>query len=123
MPFAIESKLVIAVASSALFDLAEADRVFRTEGVDAYRRHQHEHENDILKPGCAFPFIRRLLSLNGEREDDQPVEVVLLSRNDADTGLRRAFREPAETGEQIDGFHAARLSASASAMRIQVSAQ
>ncbi len=88
MPFAIESKLVIAVASSALFDLAEADRVFRTEGIDAYRRYQHEHEGDILKPGCAFPFIRRLLSLNGEREDDQPVEVVLLSRNDADTGLR-----------------------------------
>ncbi len=88
MPFAIESKLVIAVASSALFDLTEADRVFRTGGIDAYRRHQHEHEGDILKPGCAFPFIRRLLTLNGAAPDDQPVEVVLLSRNDADTGLR-----------------------------------
>ena len=36
--------------------------------------------------GVAFPFIRRLLSFNGD--DYQPVEVVLLSKNDPDTGLR-----------------------------------
>jgi len=88
MPFPIENKLVIAVASSALFDLAEADGVFRKRGVDAYRDYQREHETDILEPGCAFPFIRRLLALNGTEESDQPVEVVLLSRNDPDTGLR-----------------------------------
>ncbi len=88
MPFPIENKLVIAVASSALFDLAEADRVFRTAGVDAYREYQRQHETEILQPGCAYPFIRRVLSLNGATPDDQPVEVVLLSRNDPDTGLR-----------------------------------
>ena len=87
MPFAIEQKLVVAVASSALFDLGEADRVFRECGEEAYREYQREHENDVLGPGVAFPFIKRLLSFN-RPEGDSPVEVILLSRNDPDTGLR-----------------------------------
>ena len=87
MPFEIEQKLVVAVASSALFDLGEADRVFREHGVDAYREYQREHENDRLARGVAFPFVKRLLSFN-RSADDSPVEVVLLSRNDPDTGLR-----------------------------------
>ena len=59
MPFPIEEKLVVAVASSALFQLDEADAVFRTEGVRAYRSYQREHEREILSPGIAFPFVRR----------------------------------------------------------------
>ena len=54
MPYPIEEKLVIAVASSALFALDEADTVFRTKGVRAYREYQREHENDVLAPGIAF---------------------------------------------------------------------
>lgn len=88
MAFPIEQKLVIAVASSALFDLSESDRVFRESGEEEYRRYQREHENDHLVPGVAFPLVQRLLRLNGPRADDQPVEVILLSRNDPDTGLR-----------------------------------
>ena len=88
MPYPIEDKLVIAVASSALFQLDEADAVFRKEGVRAYRAYQHEHESDVLKPGIAFPFVRRFLELNKVFPERQPVEVVLLSRNDSDTGLR-----------------------------------
>ena len=87
MPFEIEQKLVVAIASSALFDLGEADRVFRQQGEDAYRRYQREHEDEVLERGVAFPFIKRLLSFN-RSPDDSPVEVVLLSRNDPDTGLR-----------------------------------
>ena len=87
MPFQIEQKLVVAIASSALFDLGEADRVFRQQGEDAYRRYQREHEDEVLERGVAFPFIKRLLSFN-RSPDDSPVEVVLLSRNDPDTGLR-----------------------------------
>lgn len=87
MAFEIGSKLVVAVASSALFDLAESDRVYREEGVQAYREFQREHENDVLAPGIAFAFIKRLLSFNSSPED-APVEVILLSRNDSDTGLR-----------------------------------
>ena len=87
MAFEIEQKLVVAIASSALFDLGEADRVFREQGEDAYREYQREHENDRLARGVAFPFVKRLLSFN-RSPDDSPVEVVLLSRNDPDTGLR-----------------------------------
>ena len=88
MPFPIDEKLVIAIASSALFDLSESDKVFRELGVEEYRRYQREHENEQLKPGVAFPLVQRLLSLNGDDPTDQPVEVILLSRNDPDTGLR-----------------------------------
>ena len=89
MAYPIDKKLVIAIASSALFDLSESDKVFRERGVDAYRKHQRKKENATLKPGVAFPLIRRLLSLNDGLDDNQaPVEVVLLSRNDPDTGLR-----------------------------------
>ena len=42
-----------------------------------------------MNPGIAFPLIRRILRLNqGVSEIEAPVEVILLSRNDPDTGLR-----------------------------------
>jgi 5'-nucleotidase len=89
MAYPIEKKLVIAVASSALFDLSESDKVYRDKGVDIYRKYQRKKENVTLQPGVAFPLVRRLLRLNdGFVEADAPVEVVLLSRNDPDTGLR-----------------------------------
>lgn len=88
MAFSLEDRLVVAVASSALFDLEASDRIFREQGEEAYRRHQREHENDVLPTGVAFPLIRRLLALNGVTAAEQFVEVVLLSRNDPDTGLR-----------------------------------
>lgn len=88
MPYPIDEKFVVAVASSALFNLDESDRVFREKGEEEYRKYQHEHEQVMLEPGVAFPLIKRLLNINGELPEDQPVEVVLLSRNDPDTGLR-----------------------------------
>ena len=86
MPYAIESKFVIAVASSALFNLSESDRVYRELGEAEYRKYQREHENEVFPAGVAYPLIKRLLSIN--TSDEQLVEVILLSRNDADTGLR-----------------------------------
>lgn len=88
MPFPIEDKLVVAIASSALFDLSDSDRIYREKGTEAYRAYQREHENEVLAPGVAFAFIRRLLGLEGSGPTHQPVEVILLSRNDPDTGLR-----------------------------------
>jgi 5'-nucleotidase len=89
LAYPIEKKLVIAVASSALFDLSDSDKVYREKGVDAYRKYQRRKENSTFEPGVAFPLVRRLLSLNvGFDPIDAPVEVVLLSRNDPDTGLR-----------------------------------
>lgn len=91
MPYPIENKLVIAVASSALFDLTESDKIFREKGEAVYRAYQEEHLDVPLKRGVAFPFVRRLLSLNDAFPDEQPVEVVLLSKNSPETG-ERVFR-------------------------------
>ncbi|MFC9227450.1 5'-nucleotidase [Streptomyces decoyicus] len=88
-PYELANRLVIGIASSALFDLAEADTVFREQGEESYRAYQEEHLDDTLSTGVAFPFIRRLLSLNDLSSPDDPlVEVIVLSRNDPDTGLR-----------------------------------
>ena len=90
MPDSLDLKraLVIGVASSALFDLSESDAVFRNEGEEKYRAYQRDHLDDVLEPGVAFPFIRRLLDLNDLSEDERLVEVVILSRNDPETGMR-----------------------------------
>ena len=88
MAYELDQRLVVGLASSALFDLTDPDRVFREQGELKYREVQREHEHAPLKPGVAFPFIKRLLSLNDIRPEDPPVEVVLLSRNDPDTGMR-----------------------------------
>lgn len=87
MPYPIDEKLVVAIASSALFDLSESHKVYLEGDLERYREFQREHENDPLQPGPAFPFIKSLLGLNHHLAGD-PVEVILLSRNDADSGFR-----------------------------------
>ena len=82
----LADKLVVAISSRALFDLTESHRIFVEQGVDAYQRYQIEHEDEMLAPGPAFALVKKLLRLN--RPDKQYVEVILLSRNSADTGLR-----------------------------------
>ncbi|HID37834.1 MAG TPA: 5'-nucleotidase, partial [Ghiorsea sp.] len=61
MAYPIDKKLVIAVSSSALFDLSESDKVFREQGAKAYKAYQEEHLDDVLGKGVAFPFVRRFL--------------------------------------------------------------
>ncbi|MBD9425591.1 MULTISPECIES: 5'-nucleotidase [unclassified Pseudomonas] len=80
-------KLVLAISSRALFDLRESHRIYESEGVEAYRQYQIDHEDEILAPGDAFPLVEKLLSLNGNLGQAR-VEVILVSRNSADTGLR-----------------------------------
>ncbi len=101
MAFDLTTRLVVGVASSALFDLSESDAVFRADGLEAFRAHQHAKLDEPLPVGIAFAFVRRLLGLNAVRPKDPPVEVVLLSRNDAETG-RRAFRSIAHHGLAIE---------------------
>jgi 5'-nucleotidase len=82
------NKLVIGIASRALFDLSASHAVFEQEGVEAYCRYQMEHEDDPLEPGVAFCLTKKLLALNQRASDHPRVEVILLSRNSSDTGLR-----------------------------------
>jgi len=83
-----DSKLVVAISSRALFNLDDSHEIFETQGIDAYCEFQIAHEDDILKPGVAFPLVEKLLGLNKKLTDLASVEVILLSRNSADTGLR-----------------------------------
>jgi len=83
----LTDKLVLAISSRALFDLSESHRVFEQQGIEAYRQYQIEHEDEVLAPGEAFPLVEKLLALNHQLANT-PVEVILISRNSADTGLR-----------------------------------
>lgn len=88
MAYPIGDKLVVGISSTALFDLAEEHRIFEEEGEDAFKRYQIAKKDDPPGPGVAYPFIRRLLHLNNVFPDQQPVEVVILSRNDPEAGVR-----------------------------------
>lgn len=88
MSYPIDDKLVIAVSSSALFDLSDSHQVFLQQGMEEYRRHQEAHLDQAFPRGVAFSFIRRFLHINQVFAQQQPVEVVLLSRNSPETGLR-----------------------------------
>lgn len=88
MAYDLEGKLVVGVSTRALFDLTFENEIFETKGVEAYRQYQREHENDCLKPGPGFALIRALLNLNNPESDEKRVEVIVMSRNSADTSLR-----------------------------------
>lgn len=88
MAYPIEKKLVVAVSSTALFDFTVEHQIFKTEGVEAFRAYQLANRSKPPLPGAAFPFIRRLLHLNRIFPDVVPVEVVILSRNHPNAGLR-----------------------------------
>ena len=81
-------KLVIAISSRALFDLDDAHQVYEQQGLAAYSQYQIDNEHVPLEPGTAFSVVRKLLGLNDGLSAAMQVEVVLLSRNSADTGLR-----------------------------------
>ncbi|BAF61728.1 5'-nucleotidase [Candidatus Vesicomyidisocius calyptogenae] len=80
-----KNKLVITISSRALFNLDESHKIFKEQGVKAYTQHQEENEKVILKPGVGFSLVKKLLALNTSQN---PIDVILLSRNSADTSLR-----------------------------------
>ncbi len=88
MSYDLENKLVVGISSRALFDLSVENEIFETLGVDAYRRYQIEHEDDCLKPGPGFALVKALLKLNELPGHEGRIEVIIMSRNSADTSLR-----------------------------------
>ncbi|MBQ0006612.1 MAG: 5'-nucleotidase [Alistipes sp.] len=103
MKYPIDEKFVVCVTSSALFDMVESDNVFKNEGVEAYKKYQEKNIDNTLNRGVAYPFIKRLLSLNDIFPEDKPVEVVLFSRNSPDAG-NRALRSIQKWGLDITRF-------------------
>ncbi|MFZ6798194.1 5'-nucleotidase [Undibacterium sp. Di24W] len=88
MPFSLDKLLVIGISSRALFDLEAEEAIFQNQGLDAYRQHQLDHENEILKPGAGFALVKALLKLNNLTPGNRLVEVVIMSRNSSETSLR-----------------------------------
>jgi 5'-nucleotidase len=88
MPSGFGNKLVIAISSRALFDMDDCHKVFEEQGLAAYHQYQIDHEDDVLEPGEAFPLVQKLLRINERLGGEPRVEVLMLSRNSADTGLR-----------------------------------
>jgi len=94
----LKETLVIGISATALFDLSESDELFKSEykkdpdtAIKLYREYMLKHENDILKEGIGFPLIKALLDLNRYEDKNTKqalVEVVIMSRNSPDTGIR-----------------------------------
>ncbi|HET9405683.1 MAG TPA: 5'-nucleotidase [Candidatus Sulfotelmatobacter sp.] len=110
MPYSLDDKLVIAISSRALFDLEKEHSLFASEGEDSYVTYMREHENVPLKPGTGFPLVKSLLAIN-ERLTERVVEVVIVSHNNVDSGLRimksaRAAGLDITRGSFVGGEHA-----------------
>ena len=97
MALDLSDTLVIGITSTALFDLSEADEVFRKRldtdresAIKEYREYMLERENEPLDDGTGMPLVKALLELNRYQKDDKTplVEVVIMSRNSAETGVR-----------------------------------
>lgn len=90
MTHKLDNTLVVGISSRALFNLEEEDRIFREQGLKEYSDYQIAHEKDILKPGAGFALVKALLKLNELNPDKRYAEVIVMSRNSADTSLRIA---------------------------------
>lgn len=97
MPTDLSNTLVIGISATALFDLRKEDEIFKKKkkdnpkrAVQEYRDHMIETEKDPLEMGTGFPLVKALLNLNQHKkeEDHLLVEVVVLSKNSPDTGVK-----------------------------------
>jgi len=97
LAFNLEDTLVIGISATALFDLSQADKLFKKEyknhpdsAIEIYREYMLKNEEIGLNEGIGFAFIKALLDLNRfQKENEVPlVEVVIMSRNSPDTGVR-----------------------------------
>ncbi len=106
MSASLDGKLVVAISSRALFDFEQENEVFELGDDRAYMALQLERLEIPAKPGVAFSLIKKLLAFNQTAADShepsgsQPVEVVILSRNDPVSGMR-VFRSAQHYGLPI----------------------
>lgn len=98
MPLDLSNTLVVGISATALFEMGASDTMFREASlidrdaaIEKYRDYMRKHEDEPLKPGTGYPLVKALLGLNQFRqpENETPlVEVVILSRNSPDSGIR-----------------------------------
>ena len=106
MSASLDGKLVVAISSRALFDFEEENEVFEQGNDRDYMRLQLARLDLPAKPGVAFSLVKKLLAsvLEGDAPQptsSQPVEVVILSRNDPVSGMR-VFRSAQHYGLSIE---------------------
>lgn len=88
MAYDLKDKLTIAVTTRALFDLEFENKIFEEKGEKEYEKYQIDNEDKQLAKGVAFNLIESLLSINNFEETNDKVEVIIASRNSANTSLR-----------------------------------
>ncbi len=101
MSVTLDGKLVVAISSRALFDFEEENQVFEQADDRAYMALQLARLEVPAKPGVAFSLVQKLLAFNQTATAQSPVEVVILSRNDPDSGMR-VFRSAKHYGLAIE---------------------
>lgn len=87
MQISPDKPLTVAISSTVLFDLSTSNDIYEDQGLEAYRRYQIAQEDTVLTPGEGFYLVEKLLNINNLLGKPK-VEIILLSRNSADTGLR-----------------------------------
>jgi 5'-nucleotidase len=82
--------LVIGISSRALLDLEEENKIFKTQGTQAFIDYQREHRSKLIPKGVAFPLIKALVDLNKQLASGAAaaIEIVVISRNHPDCGFR-----------------------------------
>lgn len=89
MALQLDQTLVIGISSRSLFDLSKENQIYQEKGLEAYVEYQRDHSADILAPGAAFHLVERILKINDLFPKKNPaVEVVIISRNSAETSMR-----------------------------------
>lgn len=98
MALDLSDTLVIGISATALFDMRASDSLFHSlreqspdKAIEKYREYMLTHEDQPLAPGTGYPMVKALLGLNqykAEGDKSPLVEVVVMSRNSPDTGLR-----------------------------------
>jgi 5'-nucleotidase len=87
MGYDLDKVLVVGISSRALFDLEKENEIFQNDGLEKYIEYQLTHEKEILKKGTAFYMVEALLKIN-KLTNKRLVEVVIMSKNSPDTGMR-----------------------------------
>ena len=87
MAYELDKKLVIGISSRSLFNLEEENKIFEEQGLTAFKQHQLANEQKVIPKGTAYPLIEALLKLNNKL-DELAIEVIVLSKNSPETGLR-----------------------------------
>lgn len=97
MPIDLSDTLVIGISATALFDLREAHAFYEARRAESpatavadYRDWMRARETRELADGTGMPLVRALLALNrfGPADAAPLVEVVVMSRNSAETGVQ-----------------------------------